>query len=181
MKPPVPIGQPELEALTGAYENTKTPGDFIWVGRDEATLLGRRNGPVARLSHIGDRIFTSLVPAMRLRFADGTDGPTVNIDARDQESLVFKRVPPVTLTAAQKASLTGAYWSDELNTTFRIVEGEKGGLTLERARRADPLIPLTPRAFVAANLTVKLTDEGLVVETGRLRDLRFVRARPPAR
>jgi hypothetical protein len=181
MKPPVPIAESELDTLTGAYENVKTQGDFIWVGKDGGTLLGRRNGPVARLSHMGEGVFTSLVPSMRLRFASGANGPTVNLDARDQESVVFKRLPPVSLSAAQTAALVGSYWSDELATAFRIVDTENGRLALERARRTDPLIPLTDRAFVAANLTVKLSDDGLVVETGRLRDLKFVRVRQPGR
>ena len=74
----------------------------------------------------------------------------------------------------------GAYYSQELNTTYTISKGEEG-LFLHRRRFPDrALSPRTADGFSAGNWRISFSRSaagvnGFTLTSGRVRNLRFVR------
>jgi CubicO group peptidase (beta-lactamase class C family) len=90
---------------------------------------------------------------------------------------------PVAYSAAELAGLTGSYVSDELETTYHVGMVGAEGLWLTRATQPARM-PLQPGArdeFRAGSLVLRFERDatgratGLLVDSGRIRGLRFVR------
>lgn len=85
------------------------------------------------------------------------------------------------LDAATLRAYAGQYVSDEIDTTFTVAAGTQG-LSLQRETDAGPylLTPLGPDTFRARGFTIRFEKSGdrvtsLVVDAGRVRDIRFIR------
>ena len=88
---------------------------------------------------------------------------------------------PAMIDAQALAAYAGSYVSDEIDSTFTIAVTE-GKLTLQRDTDAQPLTlqPVQPDAFRAAGFIIRFERKdghvpSLVVDAGRVRDIRFVK------
>ena len=89
---------------------------------------------------------------------------------------------PAVAGSAALFDYTGAYYSDEIDATFTVT-AKDGHLLLRRDPDADaaPLQLTAPNQFRFRGMTVRFTRaasgivEGLVVDAGRVRDIRFVK------
>ncbi len=90
---------------------------------------------------------------------------------------------PLELSAEQLAAYAGDYYSEELDVTYRLrVEGDTLRLFLGNWLDS-PLVPSEPGVFRAGVLTFRFTREarerlsGFLLDAGRVRNLRFERAK----
>jgi len=86
-----------------------------------------------------------------------------------------------TLDARAQGSYAGKYVSDEIDATFTVVTA-RTGLTLQRDTDREPITlqPTGPDTFRARGFTIRFEKSGdrvtsLVVDAGRVRDIRFTR------
>jgi hypothetical protein len=109
----------------------------------------------------------------------------------DEDEIPRPSAAPAALTAAQIASYTGNYWSDELAIEYRIRSAD-GGLLLHIGDRAiKRLRPLRADTFLVQDelaegdgyivVAFKRTSRGkaghLVVDAGPIHDVTFTRVR----
>jgi hypothetical protein len=83
------------------------------------------------------------------------------------------------ITPAQRAAFGGRWYSEELDVTWEIVDGARGEVQLRVPRRdARTLRALGDDTLAAGELQlVRESPTVLVVHAGRVRGVRFVRAR----
>ncbi|WP_224368842.1 serine hydrolase domain-containing protein [Hyalangium versicolor] len=97
--------------------------------------------------------------------------------SRGEETLgILKRVQPVTLSDGDWKPLAGAYYSPELDTTWRIELKDGKAVLKGRAIGSHPLEPAFADAFNTTSGLLRLTRDGAGRMTGFvLSDLRFER------
>ena len=80
--------------------------------------------------------------------------------------------------AASYAAYAGTYHSDEIDSTFTLTVSE-GRLMLQRDTDAEPAMmqPTAPGSFRARGLTMRFDRGALLVDAGRVLNIRFVRRR----
>lgn len=106
------------------------------------------------------------------------------VDAASASAQGRPGTPPSTWTptASELAAFAGAYYSPELETTYKMsVENGKLVVSRRRAPRTE-LVPTTPDAFTLRGLQFHFTRDkkaitGFTVDAGRTRNLRFERQR----
>lgn len=89
---------------------------------------------------------------------------------------------PVTLTAEQLAEYAGVYYSEELDTTYRLVVENGRLFTIDQNEMKRPLVSRTPELFtLVQGAQFEFTRDaagkvtGFGVNAGRIRGVRFVR------
>ena len=99
-------------------------------------------------------------------------------DGRSPE--VLEKVQPLKLSADDLAPLAGRFYSEELDATWTLAV-ESGVLMIQR-RGAPPqrVVPVVADEFMAGGLTLRVVRvegrvTGMVLDLGRVRDLRFAR------
>ena len=168
-----------LQALAGVWRNVE-------------------RGEVRRTRVIGDTLFagagerTRAVPLGGGRFREGSetelrfegDGPSPSrlIVHTTAETITYTRADTVILTPAQLAAYAGDYRSDEVETT-QTWKVEKGQLVVyANNRRLGVLEPSYKDGFTRGSNVIDVRRDakgritGYLVEAGRVRHLRFVRA-----
>ena len=87
-----------------------------------------------------------------------------------------------------KANYAGTFYSDELDATFTVsLKGDTVMLQRDSDLEASALEPAADGAFRWSGMTVRFEHGGdgamgtLVVDAGRVRDIRFTRTAPPSR
>jgi CubicO group peptidase (beta-lactamase class C family) len=118
------------------------------------------------------------------------EGPAQRLVIRGEgkPDATWDRLPTYVLTAGKQKDFVGGYYSEELDTSYRI-EDHKGRLFLTRKKYpTDELIPFAPDLFASSlgdlgpfqsvlqftrGSNGQVTD--LLVTTGRVRNLKFVR------
>jgi CubicO group peptidase (beta-lactamase class C family) len=133
----------------------------------------------------GGNVFGADGTSTTWTFEPGEPGGPARL-TRKQEGLepeVFEKIAPLKLTAEALAPYAGRYYSEELDATFTLAV-EDGVLTVRR-RGAGPqrLVPVVRDEFMAGSVTVRFERvadgavTGYVMDLGRVRNLRFERAR----
>lgn len=183
----------------------RAPGSVALAARDMARYVGlyqsARTGELRRIRVRGDTLqFTDLVTALpleqvgvdRFRVPGEQTRPEVRFDAARPRSgrlelvytsgdtLTFDRVAEASPTARELEAYAGTYWSEEVGAEYRLVVKD-GALVLHR-RRSEPIVlaPTHADAFVADGVLYRFTRERgrvteMLVDAGRIRNLRFVR------
>src|SRR4029078_5768680 len=154
-------------------------------------------GEVRRTRMVGDTLFslggerTRMVPldGGRFRAASGTeirfdgDPPTRMIARTPSETVTYTRADTVGLTPAQLTEYAGDYRSDEVEATqsWRIEKGQVA--VYANHRRVGVLEPTYKDGFNRGDTVIDVQRDakgritGYLVEAGRVRHLRFTRAR----
>ena len=112
--------------------------------------------------------------------AEGGRPARVRREQEGRDTEVLEKVQPLTLTAEDLSPLAGRYYSEELDATWTLTV-ENGALVIHR-RGAPPqsTMPVVGDEFMAGGLTLRFVRadgrvQGLVLDLGRVRDLRFER------
>jgi CubicO group peptidase (beta-lactamase class C family) len=108
--------------------------------------------------------------SLRMRDSDGRS-----------KSRLWEKVPPFSPEPADLTAYAGTYYSEELDTTYRVrAEGEKLLVFFRPARRFE-LTPVYKDAFNEGGNVLRFTRDdagridGFLVYTGRVRHLRFIK------
>jgi len=145
-----------------------------------------RTGPqqTVALKSIGNRRF---VPDDGAPFVLVFGANRVTFESSTGTANTFERVEPFAPTQAQLEAFAGAYRSDEIDATYRIVIKD-GRLRLERLKSAAAeLEPLVTDTFLGQPGVIRFTRDatsavtGFVLEAGRVRGMRFWKDTAPAR
>ncbi len=175
--PAATVPDAERRAITGIWRNVE-------------------RGQVQRIRLVGDTLFalggerTRVAPlgGSRYRLGRGTelrlaaDGGALHSRSA-ADTATYERADSVALTAAQLAEYAGEYRNEEIETThsWRV---EKGELAVYAAGRRLGALEATYRdGFVRGGAVIDVTRDargrvtGFVLQSGRVRDLRFTRVR----
>ena len=178
-----PDGEPPaagLRALAGVWRNvergevrrTRVVGDTLYAIAGERTRLV----PLA-----GGRFRSG--PGVEVRFEGDGDVPSRMLVRTPTDTMTFTRADSAALTPAQLAEYAGDYRSDEVEATHTW-KVEKGQLVAyANDRRLGVLEPSYRDAFTRAGAVIDVQRDrrgrvsGFVLESGRVRHLRFARVR----
>ncbi len=176
--PAASVPASERQAITGIWRNVargvvqriRLAGDTLIAVGSERTRVVPLGGGRFRLGR-----------GTELRLAPG--GPARLLSRSASDTTTYERVDSVALTAAQLAEYAGEYRNEEIETThsWRV---EKGELVVYAAgRRLGTLDPMYRDGFLRGGAMIDVTRDargritGFVLQSGRVRDLRFTRVR----
>ncbi len=166
-----------LQSYAGLYRNPATRERMTFTVSDSTlTVSGVTLQPRSKtvFGFDGSPVTFAFEPAVDGRSARVTR----QVDDRDPE--VLEKVQPLKVEANEIAPLAGRYYSEELDTTWTLAV-ENGVLTIHR-RGAPPqrAMPVVVDEFMAGGVTLRFVRAdgrvtGMVLDLGRVRDLRFER------
>ena len=165
----------ELAALAGLYWNARDASARRFVFEDGH--LKMRTGPeqTTTLKSIGNRRFVLENPSRTLIF----ESNRLTIAPESGTATAFERVEPFTPTTPQLEAFAGAYRSDEIEATYRIVVKEAGCGSSGSSRTPSVLEPLITDTFASQPGVIRFTRDatgivtGFVLEAGRVRGMKF--------
>ena len=177
--PAASVPASERQAITGIWRNVargvvqriRLAGDTLIAVGSERTRVVPLGGGRFRLGR-----------GTELRLASGSGGARLLVRGASDTSS-YERVDSVALTATQLAEYAGEYRNEEIETThsWRV---EKGELVVYAAgRRLGTLDPMYRDGFLRGGAMIDVTRDargritGFVLQSGRVRDLRFTRVR----
>jgi CubicO group peptidase (beta-lactamase class C family) len=170
-----------LRQLSGVWRNvergeirrTRTAGDTLVLSS------GGERMPLTPLE--GGRFRTK--DGSEIRFEGDADRPAAMTVRTTSDSVTYARADSVVLTPAQLAAYAGDYYNGEVETT-QTWKVEKGKLVVyANNRRLGVLEPSYKDGFTRGSNEIDIQRDakgritGYLVESGRVRHLRFVRAR----
>jgi len=169
----------DLRSLAGVWRNVER-GEVRRIRLVGDTLFTAGGGERARIIPLGGGRFRS--GESELRFEGNGAAPSRMIVRTPGDSVTFTRADTVALTPTQLAEYVGSYRSDEVETT-QIWRIEKGQLVVyANDRRLGTLEPTYKDGFTRGGGNVidvtrdaKGRITGYLVESGRVRHLRFTR------
>ena len=180
----VALSEAELKSKTGVYWNAWAE-EFARVTTSDGKLrvsLGGNNGTLVPESATRFRVPEA---GGEVEFEMGTDGAPrrLLIQLPGQKPMALDAMPPAETTPAQWTQFVGNYYSDEIDSTYKItLKDDK--LVLTR-KKNDPttLQPIFRDAFSTFTIlgTVRFTRDaqnrvnGLTLHAGRIRSFKFVK------
>lgn len=185
----VRIAPERLRALAGPYRD---PVSFSsrTITFDDGRLWMSTGGPRTELRPLSATEFEAVGASVRtrVRFEPAASGrpARVTVSPEGRDPVMAEKLALVTPSAEELAVYAGSYFSDELQTTWRLAV-ENGVLT-GRGPGADgtPLRPLQRDEFTNLGIMQFTRDtagaiDGFTLRAGRVRNLHFTRiASPPA-
>lgn len=185
--PPVGVTPAELAAVAGHYWSAEESAVLEVILEDGRLFYVRSNGDRGELAPLGDDRFRVLdgPAALTVRFAGDGSGKRMLFEVPGREPRAFDRYEPAAPRASELATLAGDWYSAELDAVRTLVLRD-GELVLDGRREDEPLRPLVADVFTAGDLVLRFQRDGagrvttLLVDAGRVRNLRFLRLeRPP--
>ena len=178
------LSDAELNRKVGVYWNPWTE-DFGRVTAENGRLrFSFPGGNLVLMPHTAN-YFRLLEPAGEVEFETSSEGNSRRLLLKFplRKPIAFDAMPPADTTLAQLAQFVGNYYSDEIDSTYKIaLKDDK--LVLTR-KKADPttLQPLFRDAFSTFSIlgTVRFTRDaqqrvnGLTLHAGRIRSFKFVK------
>ncbi len=164
-------------ALTGELRRVRLRGDSLQLS-DLASVLPLEPTAADRFRVPGSQ------SGLQLRFdAARPRSQRLELTYASDDTLVLARVEEATPTRRDLAAYAGTYWSEEVGAEYRL-EVKDSTLVLRR-RRSDPTVlrPTYVDAFAAGGVLYRFTRvrgrvTEMLVDAGRIRNLRFVRRGP---
>ncbi len=188
---PVSMPVEQLRAYEGAWRNVEL-GE-IWRTRMVGdSLMHGGAGAGTRLVPLGGGRFRVGRTNTEMRFDGGSGGGAASNGAPARLSVRtrggtkrYDRIAVESFTATQLAEYAGDYRSDEIETTHTFV-ADSGRLVITRgARRYGTFEPVARDLFTGPGPVLEFSRDarghitGYTLQSGRVRNLRFVR-RPPS-
>ncbi len=179
----VDVDVEKLDPHLGKYEFVEYRGTIIDLTRDGNQFLVKIGDddaqPISPISDTELRLSTDTSLVINL----DESGAAISITLRGPETYEASRVEEWLPAPAEHADFFGRYYSNELETTYEILDSE-GGLRLHHARFGD--LTLSPSyvdtfnaEFPVAEAAFYRDDKGAVigikVSNGRTQDVRFVK------
>ena len=185
---PVPMPVEQLRAYEGAWRNVEL-GEVRRTRMVGDSLMSGVGGGIMRLVPLGGGRFRVGRTSTELIFDNGSGGNNdraARLSVRTRGGTTrYDRIPVASLTATQLAEYAGDYRSDEIETTNTFV-ADSGRLVIMRGgRRYGTFEPIARDLFVGPGGGVlefsrdahgRIT--GYALQSGRVRNLRFVRSPP---
>lgn len=170
----------ELRALTGVWRNVER-GEVRRLRLSGDTLFSL-DGERSRVVALGGGRYRA-GNATELRFEGVGGAPSRMVTRTAAEAVTWTRADTVALTAAALAEYAGDYRNDEIETTqsWRVEKGEL--VAYANNRRLGVMEPTYKDGFVRGGAVFDVQRDakgrvsGYLVESGRVRHLRFVRVR----
>jgi len=188
-QPPTPhgIGARDLAALAGTYRDP-VGGDVYRVAARDGRLAIEMSGDTYPLVRTRGREFRvdSAPYQTTVSFESAQGGARrLRVIPEGRPPSVAEAIAVVTPSAAKLAEYAGTYFSDELQTTLAVAV-DSGALVLRgRNLPAEALRPLRADEFSVSYYTLHFERgadrrvRGFTLDLGRIRNLKFVRARSP--
>lgn len=177
------LTEPELRSKAGIYLD-RASGDFLRLELREGRLVLGLGQPAPLVPLEKNRFRAARGTAFELIFESlqGNRPARVRQVAPNARMQAFEAVPAASPTAAELAAYAGAYYSEELDATYKIVL-EEGNLRVKRKRGPDVVLaPLFVDGFASESgpslifeRDAKRRVTGFELNAGRVRHLRFVR------
>jgi CubicO group peptidase (beta-lactamase class C family) len=168
-----------LERYTGLLRDTRSQSLLRTVVKDgrlvSETLAGMTLVPVET-----DRFWVYGRGEIAYRF-DGGRLREVLAVSTEGDTTRYEPVTPAAPTAAALSAYVGTYWSDELETRFRIIIRDGALVVQQRLGDEVPLVPTIADGFTSSVGTVLFSRDaagqviGFGIWAGRIRDVRFRR------
>jgi CubicO group peptidase (beta-lactamase class C family) len=160
-------------AELGAVRRTRMIGDSLMIGT---------NAQRTRLVPLGGNRFRVGSTNTEITFAGDSAGAPTRLESRGRGGVtVFRRVSAASPDAAQLAEYAGSYRNDEIESTYVIAPDSSRLDVRLNGRRLTLLDPVYRDAFASGLFLGEFTRDargrinGLVVQSGRVRNLRFTR------
>jgi len=182
---PVALAARDLERYAGLYRSPRT-GELRRV---------RIRGDSLQLSNLVSVVPLDATGPDRFRVPTTPPGPDVRFDASrptsqrlelmyaSGDTLVLERIAEASPSARDLEAYVGTYWSEEIGVEYRVQV--RDGALVVRRRRSEPIVlsPTYTDAFTAEGVLYRFNRErgrvtGMLVDAGRIRNLRFVRRDP---
>jgi CubicO group peptidase (beta-lactamase class C family) len=173
----------ELSVLAGLYWNERDAIARRFVFEDGHLKMRTSPEQTTTLKSIGNRRFVLANPSPILIF----ESNRLTIAPESGTAVTFERVEPFSPTTAQLEAFAGAYRSDEIEATYRIVVKDSR-LRLERLKSNSSMLePLVTDTFASQPGVIRFmrdatgTVTGFVLEAGRVRGMKFWKETAQAR
>ena len=183
----VQVSEPELAAVAGSYFNFAN-NNFRRLYVKNGKLIYSRGGSDSELAPLGNNRFVMLgVPdQIEISFKSPRPGAPLQMftAANGKVFIVHDAVKAATYSPAQLAEFSGTFYSEEIEATYTIsLKDDKLVLRRKNVDGETPLVGQFADAFAAAGTGgIRFTRDsqnhitGFLLTTGRVRNLRFVRA-----
>ena len=176
----------ELNEKTGAYR-TQVSG-LIWkLSVKDGQLIAQLPNNTVRFGAVSSTEFRSIGAPIEftLRFEKQGKAMTLSVQRGADQPINFEPVTLVKPTAEQLAEYPGAYRSDEVQVTYKIVL-EDGRLYLRHENEfksvpRNPLEPTTSDSFVVQGIVIQFTRDArkrvsaFTFNAGRVKNIKFVK------
>ncbi len=178
------LADAELKGKVGTYWNSWTE-EFGRVTADNGKLQISASGSNLALAPNGSNRFRITEPVGEVEFEVGADGSArrMLLKYEGQKPMVFEAMPPAEATPAQLAQFVGNYYSDEIDSTYKVTLKEDKLVLTRKKADATILQPLFRDAFATISIlgTIRFTRDaqnrvnGFTLSAGRIRNFKFVK------
>jgi CubicO group peptidase (beta-lactamase class C family) len=183
LAPTITLTEEQLKDKVGLYRLAAS-GEVRRISLRDGKLRIDSFGPSMELLPLAPNRFRANVPnamaAAELSFEQSANGKWMLKLTRNNRTDAFESVEAFAPTAQQLADFAGSYYSEELDTTYRLTV-EDGRLTItDRNEQKIALTPTFRDAFTGRfqsefSRDVQGRVAGFVVHAGRIRHVKFVR------
>ncbi|HBR10445.1 TPA: penicillin-binding protein [Candidatus Acetothermia bacterium] len=171
----------ELEDKVGVY-HSPTTDTILELSVREGKLIAEMSGFEFQLVPISATEFRAAETPINIEFAQEEE-QRVHLLIEGRKPDILQAVEVVSLSADQSAAYVGDYYSDELQTTYKIVL-ENGQLYIKHKNSPpDPLQPALSDMFRTGGLTLHFSRSkagkitSFTVSTGRVKNIHFAKSR----
>jgi CubicO group peptidase (beta-lactamase class C family) len=179
---PVTLTDEQLKSKVGVYWNPITE-DFSKITLSDGKMFTSNGGELIPLAENRFRMKTQ--PTEIIFEANATGKMLAKVMPEGRNPIILEAMEPMTPTAQELKEYAGAYYSEELDSVYRI-EVQDDKLLLKRKKNSPATFtPLFKDAFNNMGLgTIRFTRDvgkrvnGMTISAGRIRHLRFVKQTP---
>ena len=180
---PVTLSEAELKNKAGLYLHASSGSLMRITVRDAKLWISMFGAPPEELQASAPNRFrvASWPPSFELSFEPAGERPQIRFIRENAKPEIYAWTAAFEPTAAQLDEFTGAYYSDELDVTYRLAVKE-GKLIAEAGSQTRPLVPAYRDAFQGpgGGLVEFVRDAqgrvtGFTVQAGRVRNIHFAR------
>lgn len=178
---PVTLSEEQLKSKVGVYWNPSAEDLAKITLTDGKLFFG--GGIGSELIPLAENRFQLKIQPVDILFEAGANGRLqMKVNPGGRNPIIFEEMETMNPTAEQLKEYAGAYYSDELDSTYRI-EAQDDKILLKRKKNSPaPFMPAFKDAFNNIGLgTLRFTRDaekrinGLIISSGRIRHLHFVK------
>lgn len=180
----VTLNQQQLKGKVGAYWHAAT-GSFGRVSLTGDKLFVSAPAANAELVPLGENRFRPKEQTTEVTFTTRADGSVsqMTIAQEGRKPLIYEAQETMSPTLEQLKEYAGAYYSDELDTTYRVeIDGDKLVLKRKKYLPTSYSVAFKDAFNNPAMGTFQFTRDnqkrinGFIINSGRIRNFRFVKS-----